>query len=141
MEGNGVLIQIEYVPLQHFPMNIFTRLYAPAGARDKVIKRFRHLLPSVDLSGCTIHVTEFAERPDFSALTNGNIVGQQEETGQNRETWAEAEQLLDVSKQHTDGLSEREHSDQAKKVSKRNLRRRLLKLVYTDGKLFTVRAA
>ena len=35
MEGNEVVIQIEHVSLQHFPINAFTGLYAPAGARDR----------------------------------------------------------------------------------------------------------
>ncbi|EYC46328.1 hypothetical protein Y032_0401g784 [Ancylostoma ceylanicum] len=42
----------------------------------EVMKRFRHLLSSVNVIGCTLHVTKFAKCPDFSALANGNIVGQ-----------------------------------------------------------------
>ncbi|EYC24985.1 hypothetical protein Y032_0012g1621 [Ancylostoma ceylanicum] len=45
------------------------------------MKRFRHLLPLVNLSGWTLHVTEFAKRLYFSALTNGKIVGQRRDTG------------------------------------------------------------
>ncbi|EYC23052.1 hypothetical protein Y032_0016g3099 [Ancylostoma ceylanicum] len=54
---------------------------SPARTPSEVMKRFLHLLPSVALIGCTLHVTEFAKCLDFSALTNGNIVGQQKETG------------------------------------------------------------
>ena len=35
MEGNEVVIQIEHVFLQHFPLNASAGLYAPAGARDR----------------------------------------------------------------------------------------------------------
>ncbi|EYC21847.1 hypothetical protein Y032_0018g3563 [Ancylostoma ceylanicum] len=39
------------------------------------MKRFLHLLPSVALIGCTLHVTEFAKCLDFSALTNWQYCG------------------------------------------------------------------
>ncbi|EYC19849.1 hypothetical protein Y032_0023g750 [Ancylostoma ceylanicum] len=35
MEGNEVVIQIEYVSRQHYPLNTFTVLYTPTGARDR----------------------------------------------------------------------------------------------------------
>ncbi|EYC42863.1 hypothetical protein Y032_0514g2765 [Ancylostoma ceylanicum] len=45
MEGNEVVIQIEHVSLQRFPINAFTGLYAPAGARDtnKLVNSVKNL--------------------------------------------------------------------------------------------------